>query len=176
MKREKSSHWTISCIYLEIEFPKSKSKNRLGPRAFREDIPNLFPCHFLSRFVQKITLRSFMFPFMYLISECLLLSALSNPLLFHSLLFLSSPLLASRSHPPLPQFVVVNLPREASLCGRVNTSVLWTTSGCTGLAASAARTSSRGRWFQLSGRPTIPAALSAPCASKIQGYGNQNLF
>lgn len=67
------------------------------------------------------------------------------------------------------QFVVVNLPREAFLCGRVNTSVLWTTSGCTALDASAARTSLRGKWCLPWAKPTTPAASSAPPASKKLG-------
>lgn len=77
----------------------------------------------------------------------------------------SSPLLLP---PPLSQYVVVNWPREASLCGRVNTSVLWTTSECTELAASAARTSLKGRWCPPSARPTTLAASSVPLASKKQ--------
>ena len=70
--------------------------------------------------------------------------------------------------PPLSQYVVVNWPREVSLCGRVNTSVLWTTSECTELAASAARTSLKGRWCPPSARPTTLAASSVPLASKKQ--------
>lgn len=99
------------------------------------------------------------------------LSCFSHPLL---ILFCSHPLSCTPlplPPPPFPvpflsQYVDVNWPREVSLCVRENTSVPWTTSGCTGLAASAARTSSRGRWCPPWARPTTPAALSAPPASK----------
>lgn len=64
------------------------------------------------------------------------------------------------------QFVVVNWPREDFSCGKENTCVRWITSVSTGLAASAARTSSKERWCLRWERLTTPAALSAPPASK----------
>lgn len=67
---------------------------------------------------------------------------------------------------PTNQCAVVSWPREASLCVWANTSVLWTTSECTGLAASAARTSLREKWCPPWARPTTLAASSAPPAGK----------
>lgn len=66
----------------------------------------------------------------------------------------------------LSQCVDRSWPREASLCVRVSTSVPWTISGCMGLAASAARTSSREKWCLPWARPITPAASSALHASK----------
>lgn len=106
---------------------------------------------------------------------CLSCLVFLSPLI--SILFFSHPLSCTLlpSLPlPLPflsQYVDVNWPREASSCVRVNTSVLWTTSDCMGLAASAARTSSRGRWCPPWARPTTPAASSAPPASKKRDVG-----
>lgn len=68
--------------------------------------------------------------------------------------------------PPPLQSAAVNWHREVSSCVRASTSARWTTSVCTGPAASAARTSSRERWCRLWGRRTTPAASSAPPASK----------
>lgn len=138
---------------------------------------------FLSHFEFRISLKPFMFQekhsdfaFKYVQSPILSNLSLSSfcPLLlsilpFSCYLFPLS-FLYPFTLPPLSQFVVVNWPREASSCGRASTSVLWTTSGCTGLAASAARTSSRGRWYPPWARRTTPAASSVPPASKKQGF------